>query len=528
MKKYLLLTIFLPIFLTVFSQEKNIENPNGYNAFYYGNGQLASEGYMKDGFPDGFWKNYHVNGKLKSEGKRRNTFLDSVWTFYDEKGNVIKRINYLNGKKNGYLFEYKYRTDVDSTAEILYLFYEALFVENNIEGIAKFYFQNGNVKERYEYHDGFKDGLGYEYDLDGRIITIFEFARGERIDREKVNRYDEDGLKHGIWKEFFKNGKVKTEYNYNHGVLEGLIKEFNQKGELVLANRYENDSIIDNNVDIEETLEIRNLYYDKYNDKDEPLIKFTGAYKDGKPIGVHRFFDELGKVNSSKLYDTNGNLLGSGVVDLEGNKEGEWSFYYSSGEIRSKGFYKNNYREGLWKFYYKDNKVEQIGEFKRGKFDGTWKWYFKDGSLAREESFYRGREEGDIFEYDEFGNEIVKGVYFDGMKEGEWIINVGDYVEKGIYKNDVKEGLWKYFYHNEKKYFEGVYVNGYPDGKHRYFYKNGQLRKEEYYVMGIKEKNWKLLDSYGNVIQVETYRNNELVKINGVKVTTDKVNDIIE
>ena len=46
--------------------------------------------------------------------------------------------------------------------------------------------------------------------------------------------------------------------------------------------------------------------------------------------------------------------------------------------------------------------------------------------------------------------------------------------------------------------------------------------------MGIKEKNWKLLDSYGNVIQVESYKNNELVKINGIKVTTDKVNDIIE
>lgn len=519
---------FLFIINICFSQVANIDNPNGYNAFYYGNGQLASEGYMKDGLPDGYWKNYHVNGELKSEGKRRNTFLDSVWTFYDEKGNVIKRINYLNGKKNGYLFEYKYRTDIDTTSELMYLFYEALYVENRIEGIAKNYYQNGNIKEKYAYNNGEKDGFGYEYDTDGRIITIYQFNKGERIDKELINRYDKDGLKHGVWKEFFPNGKVKTEYNYNHGILDGLIKEYNQKGELVLANRYENDSIIDNNVDIEESVEIRNLYYDLYDDKDEPIVKFTGAYKEGIPIGVHRFFDEKGNVNSSKLYDSKGNLMGSGVVDMEGNKRGEWTFYYETGEIRSKGLYSENEREGLWKFYYKDGKTEQIGEYKKGKYDGTWKWYFQDGSLAREESYYRGREEGEVFEYDEYGNEIVKGTYFDGLKEGDWIINVGDHIEKGIYKGDLREGLWEYFYLNGKLYFEGNYVQGYPDGKHKYYYENGKLRKEEYYVMGMKERNWKLLDSYGNIIQVETYRNNELVRINGMKVASDQEFDIIE
>lgn len=528
MKKILLLTALLFYVFNIFSQQKNIEDPNGYNAFYYGNGQLASEGYMKDGVPDGYWKNYHVNGQLKSEGKRRNTFLDSVWTFYDEKGNVIKRINYLNGKKNGYLFEYKYRTDIDTTLELLYLDYEALYVENKVEGIAKYYYENGNVKEKYEYRKGYRDGFGYEYAIDGRIISIIMYNKDERIDKEFINRYDKEGLKHGVWKEFFPNGKLKKEYNYRHGVLDGLIKEYNQKGEIVLANRYYNDSIIDDNVDIEESVEIRRLYYDKYNAKDEPLIKFTGAFKDGKAIGVHRFFDEDGKVNSSKLYDIEGNLIGSGVVDLEGNKKGEWSFYFSSGELRAKGRYANNRREGLWKFYYKDGKVEQIGEYKRGKFDGSWKWYFRDGSLAREESFYRGREEGEIYEYDEFGNEIVKGNYYDGLREGEWIINVGDYVEQGKYQNDVKEGLWKYFYLNGKLYYEGIYIQGYPDGKHKYYYKNGKLRREEYYVMGIKERNWKLLDSYGNVIQVETYKNNKLVKINGIKVTTEIETDIIE
>ena len=53
-----------------FAQDEKID-PNGYNKFYYPNGNLSSEGRFENGKPEGYWKNYYENGNLKSEGNRK-------------------------------------------------------------------------------------------------------------------------------------------------------------------------------------------------------------------------------------------------------------------------------------------------------------------------------------------------------------------------------------------------------------------------------------------------------------------------
>jgi hypothetical protein len=47
------------IFINTIGLFAQVNNPNGYNKFYYDNGALSSEGTMKDGKPEGYWKNYH-------------------------------------------------------------------------------------------------------------------------------------------------------------------------------------------------------------------------------------------------------------------------------------------------------------------------------------------------------------------------------------------------------------------------------------------------------------------------------------
>nr|MBK9652344.1 hypothetical protein [Bacteroidota bacterium] len=63
-------------------QKQNKVNPNGYNRFFYANGNLSSEGNMVNGKPEGYWRTYFENGNVKSEGNRKNNMLDSLWTFY--------------------------------------------------------------------------------------------------------------------------------------------------------------------------------------------------------------------------------------------------------------------------------------------------------------------------------------------------------------------------------------------------------------------------------------------------------------
>ena len=60
----------------VLGQQKDSLEPATY---YFENGQVSSEGYLRNGNPDGYWKSYHRNGKIKSEGNRKEYLLDGIW-----------------------------------------------------------------------------------------------------------------------------------------------------------------------------------------------------------------------------------------------------------------------------------------------------------------------------------------------------------------------------------------------------------------------------------------------------------------
>ena len=99
-----LITVF--IFGSVICHAQNDIDPNGYNVFYYDNGNVSSEGSMRSGKPDGYWKTYYLNKVIKSEGNRKNFELDSTWSFYNKSGNIAIEINYV--KNLGYFMEMEY------------------------------------------------------------------------------------------------------------------------------------------------------------------------------------------------------------------------------------------------------------------------------------------------------------------------------------------------------------------------------------------------------------------------------------
>ncbi len=96
-KYYILLLVALCISFLSYAQG---DMADGYKVFKYPNGNISSEGTLKNGKPDGFWKSYFVTGVKKSEGKRRNFMLDSVWVFYMQTGDTLEKIDYLFGSLN--------------------------------------------------------------------------------------------------------------------------------------------------------------------------------------------------------------------------------------------------------------------------------------------------------------------------------------------------------------------------------------------------------------------------------------------
>ncbi len=497
---------FILICKISFSQEKETLK-DGYQVFKYPNGAISSEGLLKNGKPDGFWKSYYVTGIKKSEGKRTNFLLDSIWLFYDQAGDTTEKINYLDGKKNGWYYKYK-----KDPSRGTYIWSKELFAADRKEGTAYLYFPDGKIQQTFAYNKGKKEGLSKEYDREGNIITLLEYHNDFLVSREKINRFDKNGLKQGEWKDFYPNGGIKSERTFKDDLMNGYYKEYDIRGKLVLTMLYENGAIVKSKVEDEPDIEIVTKH-----DADGKVI-YSGPYRNKIPVGVHREFGKDGKVTNAYIYNDNGLLLSEGIVDEAGNRNGKWKDLYPDGKTEAEGQFADNKRSGQWKFYNTLEKVEQTGSYKNGRPDGLWDWYYDDGKLLKEEEYFQGQRDGSSTEYAEDGEIIAQGQYSDGEKNGSWKYKLGDLTEEGKYITGLRDGVWKSYYDNGKLKFKGNYVQGNPDGQQIIYYDNGKIKEEQYYQMGIRQKAWKKFDENGSVFLVISYKDDVETSINGVKI----------
>lgn len=482
---------------------------NEVKQFFYPDGQLSSEGPMKNGKPDGYWKTYYPTGVLKSQGLRTNFLLDSTWSFYNQSGNLVKKINYKFGKKNGYTYTYAYDNSIDG-----YLVSRELFVNDKKEGLSVYYYPSGKIKSEVYFRNNMKDGDGREYDREGTLISLLEYRNDFLVNRERVNRTDKQGFKQGSWKSFYEDGRLKSEAYYTNNKINGLYKEYDQKGNLELILRYTDGKIVEKDEEqlIEEEIDIRRDFDDQGN------MIFQGSFKDDVAIGIHRFYNAQGEVINSMIFNDKGVKISEGIIDEKGNRQGKWMNFYTNGNIKSTGNYVDNERNGKWTFYYENGSTEQEGIYRNGLPDGIWTWYYESDNILKEENYFNGRADGESIEYDEMGFVIAKGNYLNGEKEGEWIFQIGDHKEKGIYEIGLKKGIWKAWFNNDILKFEGEYVQGMENGRHKYYYPNGTLREERFYEMGVKERNWKKYDEAGNLNMTITYKADKEIRINGQKI----------
>ena len=63
---------------------------------------------------------------------------------------------------------------------------------------------------------------------------------------------------------------------------------------------------------------------------------------------------------------------------VKGKKEGSSIFFYSTGEVRTVGKFKDGFREGMWKTYSKKGKIKEKGKYSKGNKVGVWKTFYKN------------------------------------------------------------------------------------------------------------------------------------------------------
>ena len=512
MKRFIkVLTAYLLLInFSAWSQEENKIITDGYQVIYHANGIKASEGTMHDGKPDGYWKTYNEQGILVSEGNRKDFELDSTWKFYNEKGNVVMEINYRKGKKDG--IRKTYRED-----EIT----EETFKNDVKNGLTTSFYPDGRVKKEVNFREGLEDGPAREFDKDGRIITLITYKSGFITERELINRYDNNGRKHGVWKYFYADGTIMTEGTFKHGQENGYFKEYDKDGNLISTAKYADGVKLENVAELVK-LDVRKDYYP------DGKVKIAATYnKEGQLEGVRREYLPDGTVEKSYIF-RNGIMIGEGVVTEKGERDGYWKEYFDDGRLRAEGKYIKDVREGVWKYYHPNGTIEQQGLYTKGNPEGDWRWYYPGGQVLREESYYNGLLDGLMTEYDEAGNMITKGEYIEGKEEGEWFYRSGDNETEGTYAEGMRNGLWKYYDlptgmgKQKVLRFEGRFIEDNPHGKHIYYWDNGNKKDEGEYTMGKKEGEWISYNYDGTLFIIVSYKNGIEYRYDGIQITESK------
>ncbi len=133
-------------------------------------------------------------------------------------------------------------------------------------------------------------------------------------------------------------GKLQTEGEYKNDLKNGYFKEYSKEGVLLTTSKYI-DGILQEDVAELAKLDIKTEYYPNGN------VKIVASYKDDIPQGVRREFSEDGEVVAGYIF-RDGNIIGEGIIDEEGIKDGPWKEYYPNGALKSDWHLR--YRQTNW------------------------------------------------------------------------------------------------------------------------------------------------------------------------------------
>ena len=163
-------------------------------------------------------------------------------------------------------------------------------------------------------------------------LTRFFYAKGKEIAVETKDRNDKiikttGKIPDGIVKEYYGNGKLKSEYYYKDGKLDGKIKHYYESG----------------------------------------LIREERNYENGKLDGRCR------------VYYTTGSLGGE-WYNKKGKREGMTKLYWENGNIKAERSFKSGKQDGISKKYYNNGNLRYKETYKNGELINLKK-YAENGRI---------------------------------------------------------------------------------------------------------------------------------------------------
>jgi antitoxin component YwqK of YwqJK toxin-antitoxin module/Tfp pilus assembly protein PilF len=441
---------------------------NGDYASFYRNGQVANQFKLINGNREGLYKSYYKNGKLREEGEYKNGVSIGIWKSYYEDGTIEEEsIIDEAGKKNGIVKTYDYDGKLHYEMEykkgviLAYKYYskDGKVIKEDRRKKGDFelvgYYPNGIKKMEGIYSNLGKKGEWKYYDIYGNLSTIENF--------------DQQGLVSGKITDYYPNGDLKVETNYEKDEKNGYSISYYTNKVKKAEGWYENGKL--------------HGYWNYYFPNG--TIDSKNYYLKGKLKGYQEYYSINGKLRKEefienelltqvKYYDTTETLFET--VKLE-NGTGNYKTNFVNGKPQFDAHYIYGIAHGNFTWKYPNGKTQSAGKYYNNNQHGLWVWYNSDGVKTRETNYEYGSREGNSTSYHANGKPY----------------------ETGDYLNDEPHGESYWYYDNGKLEIKKTYVNGKEEGPAYYYSPDGELQMVRYYEQGetvaytYNDKDGKLL-----------------------------------
>jgi|GEM_PF-1004137 len=161
----------------------------------------------------------------------------------------------------------------------------------------------------------------------------------------------------------------------------------------------------------------------------------------------------------------------------------------------------NGERTGNWRKFYSNGQLRYKGQFKDGKEEGLFYYFDTGGNLK---STLRYRMDGSAYakHYHKNKKLMAEGVIRDRKKDSVWSTysENGLMIQKGGYISAKKYGVWNTYHDNGNISEATEFVNDVENGKQAIYFPDGSIRQECNYEQGVLEGLSTFYDADGNKI----------------------------
>lgn len=471
------------------------------------------------------WQQQHLREVVEKDGKKityakmadggtltargpineTNNVGYGTWEYYDKSGYVSTIMNFnANGDKEGEFVQFS----APNRKSI-----SGFLKANELNGLAKIYFNSGQVKETKNFEKGKLVGERILYYPSGKIYAKMNYNKESQLDGPADYFYEngkirdkviyKNGLREGKGESYNPQGILLAKINYLKDKLEGDVFFYNHKGKIKAEKKYKAD--------------FYNGIIKEYNSKG--ILINESNYAEGILVGKSNTFyndgakktelelDEKGKQNGfQKYYDYDGKLYLQNDFK-KGNYAG-YKYFDKEGKIISEATLKGN--QLPYKAYTADGTLQSEGLYKDSNKEGEWKYYDNYGNLESKVTYVKDKMVGTLYNYFENGNVKEEMVYKDGLKHGkytQYYIN-GKIQSEGQYYNDLAYGEWKFYNQLGKMYRNSFYENDELNGIANDYFPNSKIKSRILYEGHSKNKTL-LFDTSGVCFDTIQYSGTE-------------------